>query len=73
MSNIIRKITIGADYKSGMHYFVEQKVSSNHIIHAITEDEDCFTIWVENSDKELLKWKKINKPYSVVVEYNLYF
>ena len=73
MNGIIRKITIGTDYKDGMHYFVDQKVTSSHKIHAIVEDEDCFIIWLENDDKELLMWKKVNKPYSVVVEYNLYF
>jgi hypothetical protein len=73
MNGLIRKITLGKDYKDGMHYFVEQRVSSKYKINAILESEESFFVWVENEDKELLLWKKINKPYSVVVEYNLEF
>jgi hypothetical protein len=73
MNGLIRKITLGKDYKDGMHYFVGQNISNKYLINAILESEDSFIIWVENTDKELLMWKKVNKPYSVVVEYNLEF
>ena len=47
----IRKISIGADYKSGaMHYIVGQEVlGGSHVIHLIQQDqgEQSYKIWIE--------------------------
>ena len=42
MDNIIRKISVGADYKNdAMHYSVGQEVYGGHIIsHILLEDKD---------------------------------
>lgn len=40
MTNVIRKISIGADYKSdAMHYSVGQSVYGGHEIAYITQDQ----------------------------------
>ena len=53
----IRKISIGADYKSSaMHYIVNQVVlGGSYHIHLIKHDLDSnsIKIWVENSDQEI--------------------
>lgn len=55
----IRKISIGADYKSSaMHYIINQEVlGGNYHIHLIKHDEnsDSIKIWVENTDQEVLE------------------
>jgi hypothetical protein len=71
----IRKISIGADYKSGaMHYIVEQEVlGGSYKIHLIQRDKDTgnFLVWVE-AESEVFLWKEfVNMPVSV--EYNINF
>ena len=45
----IRKISIGADYKSGaMHYIVGQDVlGGSHTIHLIQAVEGSYKIWIQ--------------------------
>ena len=58
-NNIIRKITIGRDYKNdSMHYAVGQEVYGGHKICDIIEEED-------------IPWKDFNKNMAISVEYNL--
>ena len=46
-NNIIRKITIGKDYKSdSMHYAVGQEVYGGHKICDIIEEEDKYCIYI---------------------------
>ena len=51
----IRKVSIGADYKSGaMHYIVGQEVlGKNYIIHLIQYDSESkgFKIWIQHKEK----------------------
>jgi hypothetical protein len=69
--HIIRKISIGPDYKSGaMHYSVGQEVYGGHTIVNIVELEDKYTIFIEKND-EVLPWKEFNKNMAVSVEYDL--
>ena len=64
----IRKISIGADYKSGaMHYIVGQDVlGGSYIIHLIQHDSGAssYKIWIEKN-KEIVKLLDINKNYNV--------
>ena len=54
-NNIIRKITIGKDYKNdAMHYSVGQ--------------EYCVYI---KKDKIVIPWKDFNKNMAISIEYNL--
>ena len=50
MDHLIRKISIGKDYKNdAMHYAVGQEVYGGHIIEHIIEEENKFSI--------LMSWK----------------
>ena len=57
----IRKISIGADYKSGaMHYIVGQDVlGGSYGIHLIQHDIEAksYKIWIMKQD-EVLLWKE---------------
>ena len=71
MSKLIRKISIGKDYKNeAMHYSVGQEVYGGHVIDSIVEEDDKFTIYI-TKNKELMPWKDFNKNMAVSVEYNL--
>ena len=71
MSKLIRKITIGKDYKNdSMHYAVGQEVYGGHIISNIIEEEDKYSVYIKK-DNDVLPWKDFNKNMAVSVEYNL--
>jgi len=68
---LIRKISIGKDYKNeAMHYSVSQEVYGGHVIDSIVEENDKFTIYI-TKNKELMPWKDFNKNMAISVEYNL--
>jgi len=73
----IRKISIGADYKSGaMHYIVDQEIfGGTHMIHLIKKNESnqSLTIFIENKKGEIFLWKEFNSSMPVSIEYNIYF
>jgi hypothetical protein len=73
MSKVIRKISIGADYKNqAMHYSTGQEVYGGHIIcDIIFKDKDeSYNIYITKND-EVLPWKKFNSNMAVSVEYDL--
>ena len=71
MSKLIRKISIGANYKNdAMHYAVGQEVYGGHTICDIIEEENKFSVYIKK-DKNVLPWKDFNKNMAVSVEYNL--
>ena len=70
-NNIIRKITIGKDYKNdSMLYAVEQEVYGGHKICDIIEEEDKYSIYIRKEDI-VIPWKDFNKNMAISVEYNL--
>jgi|TARA_R100000479_G_scaffold132860_1_gene70466 hypothetical protein len=73
----IRKISIGADYKSSaMHYLAGQEVlGGNYHIHLIKHDDqsNSIKIWVENDNSEVFLWKEFNSNMPVSIEYNINF
>mgnify|MGYP003149992342 FL=1 len=70
-NNIIRKITIGKDYKNdSMHYAVGQEVYGGHKICDIIEEEDKYCIYIKKKDV-VIPWKDFNKNMAISVEYNL--
>ncbi len=72
MSNIIRKISIGSDYKNdAMHYSVGQEVYGGHIISDILEPEQGEYMIYIKKDNELLPWKKFNNNMAIAVEFDL--
>jgi len=76
MSALIRKISIGPDYKSGaMHYIVGQDVlNSNYKIHLIkyVSENSSFVIYIEKQS-EVILWKKFTSTVPISVEYNINF
>jgi len=71
MAKLIRKISIGKDYKNeAMHYSVGQEVYGGHTIDCIIEDDDKFSIFIKKGT-DVLPWKDFNKNMAIAVEYNL--
>jgi hypothetical protein len=69
--NLIRKISIGKDYKNeAMHYSVGQEVYGGHIISDIVEEDDKYRIFIKKDD-EVLPWKDFNKNMAIAIEFNL--
>ena len=71
MGKLIRKISIGKDYKSeSMHYSVGQEVYGGHRICDIVEEEEGYDIFIKKNN-DVIIWKNFNKNMAVSVEYNL--
>ncbi len=73
MDSVIRKISIGSDYKNdAMHYSVGQQVYGGHEIAYIlfNEADGSYNIYIKKKD-EVLPWKKFNSNMAVSVEYDL--
>ena len=71
MMKLIRKITIGKDYKiDSMHYSVGQEVYGGHTICDIIEEDDKFSIYIRKN-KDVIPWKDFNKNMAISIEYNL--
>jgi len=69
--DLIRKISIGKDYKNeAMHYSVGQEVYGGHIIDSILEEDEKYRIYITKNN-EVLPWKDFNKNMAIAVEYNL--
>jgi len=73
MSNVIRKISIGSDYKNdAMHYSVGQPVYGGHTICDIVNnsEEGEYLVYIKKGN-EVLPWKKFNRNMAVAVEFDL--
>jgi hypothetical protein len=73
MESIIRKISIGSDYKNdAMHYSIAQVVYGGHeISHILFDEEDrSYNIYIKKED-EVMPWKKFNAHMAISVEYDL--
>jgi hypothetical protein len=73
VDHIIRKISIGSDYKNeAMHYAIGQQVYGGHTISAILfeDEDDSYNIHIKKQN-EILPWKKFNKNMAISVEYDL--
>lgn len=71
--SIIRKISVGVDYKNeAMHYSLGQEVYGGHIINDIIfeEKDNSYNIFIAKN-KEVLPWKKFNSNMAISVEYDL--
>ena len=73
----IRKISIGNDYKSAMHYIVRQEVlGSSYSIHLIKHNakNNSFKIYIQEVDGDVVVlWKEFNSNLPISVEYNINF
>jgi len=73
MSKVIRKISIGSDYKNdAMHYSVGQEVYGGHHISDIlfTDNDNSYNIYITKHN-EILPWKKFNSNMAISIEYDL--
>ena len=71
MSKLIRKISIGKDYKNeSMHYSVGQEVYGGHRICDIVEEDTGYDIFIKKNN-DVIIWKNFNKNMAIPVEYNL--
>lgn len=69
----VRKISVGSDYKSAMHYLVGQDVlGGDYQIHLIQKTNDSWKIWIEGNG-EILLWKEFSSQMPVSIEYNIDF
>jgi len=78
----IRKISVGPDYKTAMHYIVGQEVvaakcdngEARHTIHLIKYDESrcSIKIWIQHMD-EIFLWKEFTSSVPISIEYNISF
>lgn len=71
----IRKISIGLDYKTAMHYIVGQKIlGDTNEIHLIKRDTvSAIKIYIINKKQEVVLWKEINSTTPISIEYNISF
>ncbi len=73
MNNIIRKISIGSDYKNeAMHYSIGQEVWGGHVICDILSNEKSgeYSIYIKKNN-EIIPWKRFNNNMAIAVEYDL--
>ena len=73
MDSVVRKISIGTNYKDeAMHYSVGQEVYGGHRISYILLDpsDNSYNIYIKK-DEEVMPWKKFNSNMAISVEYDL--
>jgi hypothetical protein len=72
---VIRKISVGPDYKNSMHYTVGQRVlNDNYSIHLIKSDDlGNVSIFIESNSNEVVLWKMINCNTPYQLEANIEF
>jgi hypothetical protein len=73
---MIRKLTVGNDYKNAMNYVVNQEVLGgkykiNYI--QINDIDRSVTVWIINETREVVAWKKFSKDMPISIEYNIEF
>jgi len=73
--SLIRKISVGPDYKNAMHFIVGQDVLGNsHKISSIVRDFDGnYLIYIKNDNEEVLLWKTFTVTIPISVEHNIDF
>lgn len=71
----IRKISVGLDYKSAMHYIVGQPILDNtHTIHAIEQNKDgSHSVWIQDEAGTIVCWKRFSELTPITIEYNIHF
>lgn len=73
MDSVIRKISIGIDYKNeAMHYSVGLPVYGGHEVNAIifNEKDNSYSVYIKKGN-EVMPWKKFNSNMAISIEYDL--
>lgn len=76
MNGEIRKISVGPDYKSAMHYMVGQKIlnDTNEIYHIRYDDKkSSIKIFIINKKSEVVLWKEFTQSIPISIEFNIDF
>lgn len=71
-NSLIRKISVGADSKTGMTYMSGQKVLNNEYFITLIQQEEMsghIVVYIENVKKEVLLWKEFTKTVPISLEY----
>jgi hypothetical protein len=74
--SLIRKVSIGPDYKDAMHYQLEQRVGRNkefEIVQIKIENDKDISILIQNDKKETYEWKSFRATMPISIEYDLEF
>lgn len=67
---MIRKISIGPDYKQAMHFTVGQQFR-DLTIHTISSEAEGYFIYVQDEEGAVMVWKFISRSYPSIVEYDI--
>jgi hypothetical protein len=70
---VIRKVSIGPDYKNAMHYQIGQTVVGNYKILSITHEDERILINVVNDKDEVYIWKSFTSTVPISIEHNIDF
>jgi hypothetical protein len=68
---LIRRISVGPDFKNAMNYIVGQKVVGESIISQIKLTEGTIDIWIKNDKGESVMWKSFTSTMPISIEYNI--
>ncbi len=72
----IRKVSVGSEYKTAMHYIVGQKVlGDTNEIHLIKKDipSNSIKIYIINKKHEVVLWKEFGSSVPMSIEFNIDF
>lgn len=69
---LIRKLSIGPDYKNAMHYTIGQPVYGGHTLVDIVETAEKYILYIEKNN-EVKKWKTFNHNMAISTEDNIDF
>lgn len=72
METVIRKISIGIDYKNeAMHYSIGQQVWGGHEIACILKQTDKSCVVYIKSGDEIKPWKEFYPTMAIALEFDL--
>lgn len=63
---MIRKISIGIDYKDAMHYTVGQRFGNMTIDAILQKKAGYYEVWIRTEKDEILLWKVIDGTPCVI-------
>jgi hypothetical protein len=69
---LLRKLSIGPDYKNAMHYTVGQSVYGGHTLVDIVETEEKYILYIKKGN-EVKEWKSFNHNMAIATEDNIDF
>jgi hypothetical protein len=70
---VIRKVSIGPDYKNAMHYQIGQNVVGSYKILSIVHEDERILINVVNDKDEVYIWKSFTSAVPISIEHNIDF